>query len=77
MGARFCPRPEGAVHQIAESANDVGLTERTDRFLIAGKWIELPVMDAIELRDGKICAWRDCFDTAQFQRQMAPDEGAA
>ena len=63
--------------RIAESADGVGLTERTDRFLIAGKWIELPVMGAFELRDGKICAWRDYFDMAQFQRQMAPDEGAA
>ncbi len=26
-------------------------------------------MGAIELRDGKICAWRDYFDMAQFQRQ--------
>ncbi len=34
-------------------------------------------MGAFELRDGKICAWRDYFDLAQFQRQMAPDEGAA
>ena len=42
-----------------------------------GSWIELPVMDAFELRDGKICAWRDYFDLAQFQRQTVPDEGAA
>ena len=52
--------------------------ERTGRFLIAGKWIELPVMGAFELRTTEmICAWRGYRDMAQLQRKMAPDEGAA
>lgn len=33
--------------------------------------VELPVMGAFELSDGKISAWRDYFDMAQFQAQMA------
>ncbi len=46
------------------------LTERTDRFQIGEKWLELPVMGSFELADGKITAWRDYFDMAQFQSQL-------
>lgn len=59
------------LHHVAESASGVVLTERLDRFRLADdRWLELPVMGAFELRDGKICAWRDYFDMAQFQRQL-------
>jgi limonene-1,2-epoxide hydrolase len=48
------------------------LTERIDRFTINGKQIELPVMGAFEIdAHGKICAWRDYFDLAQFTKQMS------
>jgi limonene-1,2-epoxide hydrolase len=56
-------------HQIAQTGNIV-LTERTDGFLIGGRWVELPVMGSFELRGGKIAAWRDYFDLAQFSRQL-------
>jgi limonene-1,2-epoxide hydrolase len=55
---------------LAETETGVVLTERTDRFLIAGSWVELPVMGAFEIRDGRIAAWRDYFDLAQFQKQL-------
>ena len=57
-------------HQIAETANGVVLTERTDRFQIGEKWLELPVMGTFEVLDGKITAWRDYFDMNQFQQQL-------
>jgi limonene-1,2-epoxide hydrolase len=48
------------------------LTERVDRFDIAGKHVELPVMGAFEVTaDGKIRAWRDYFDMQQFTSQLA------
>ena len=47
------------------------LTERVDRFEIAGKKIELAVMGAFEVTpDGRISAWRDYFDMQQFMKQM-------
>lgn len=56
---------------LAVSGNKV-LTERIDRFVIAGKKIELPVMGTFEVTpDGKISAWRDYFDMAMFTKQMA------
>ena len=58
------------LHRIAESPDGSVMTERTDRFKIGEKWLELPVMGAFELRDGKIAAWRDYFDMAQFQSQL-------
>jgi limonene-1,2-epoxide hydrolase len=56
---------------VATNGNKV-LTERVDRFTINGKEIALPVMGTFEVRaDGKISAWRDYFDLAQFTKQMA------
>ena len=61
---------EWVLHQIGENEAGVVFTERTDRFKIAGKWVELPVMGAFELRDGQLTAWRDYFDMQQFTRQL-------
>jgi limonene-1,2-epoxide hydrolase len=48
------------------------LTERIDRFTINGKQIALPVMGTFEVdAQGKISAWRDYFDLAQFSKQMS------
>jgi limonene-1,2-epoxide hydrolase len=56
---------------IAVNGNLV-LTERVDRFVVNGKPVVLPVMGAFEVRaDGKIAAWRDYFDLAQFTKQLA------
>ena len=61
---------EFEVTALAVSGNKV-LTERVDRFTIAGKRIEIPVMGTFEVTaGGKISAWRDYFDMAQFMKQM-------
>jgi limonene-1,2-epoxide hydrolase len=60
------------VHQIAETPSGVVLTERTDRFLVSGKWIVLPVMGAFEVDGGLITVWRDYFDMQQYASQLAP-----
>jgi limonene-1,2-epoxide hydrolase len=54
------------------ATGDVVLTERVDVFTTAEKSIELPVMGAFEVRDGKIAAWRDYFDLNQFMSQLQP-----
>ena len=60
------------VHHTAENPEtDVVMNERTDRFLIRGRWMEAPVSGVFELRDGRICAWRDYFDTADFESFQA------
>jgi limonene-1,2-epoxide hydrolase len=62
---------EFIVHHQAETVAGLVLNERTDRFLMNGKWVELPVMGIFELENGKIKAWRDYFDINQFTSQMA------
>jgi limonene-1,2-epoxide hydrolase len=47
------------------------MTERIDRFISPARTITLPVMGAFEVADGKIRAWRDYFDLAQFTSQMS------
>lgn len=62
---------EWSVHHIAETADGVVMTERTDVFVLGGRRLEIPVMGVFEFRDGRISAWRDYFDVPAFQRQMA------
>lgn len=59
------------VRHAAETARGVVLTERVDRFLIKGTWLEMPVAGTFEWRDDLIVHWRDYFDSAQFQAAMA------
>ena len=63
-------RAEWVLTNIA-AAGDLVLTERVDKFIGAEKTVELPVMGAFEIRDGKIAAWRDYFDMATWAKQMA------
>ena len=60
------------VHRTAENpAAGVVMNERTDRFRLGDRWIEARVMGVFEIRGGKIAAWRDYFDLAEFQSQMS------
>lgn len=52
--------------------DNVVLTERVDTFTIGGTVAPLPVMGTFEIRDGKICAWRDYFDMAQITAMLSP-----
>ena len=54
------------------AAGNVVLTERIDPMVRAGQpRVDLPVMGAFELRDGKIAAWRDYWDRQTLQQGMA------
>ncbi len=62
-----CTEAEFIVHHQTESEDGcVLMNERTDRLKMGDNWVELPVMGVFEFRGGKICAWRDYFDMAQF-----------
>ncbi|MCE4573469.1 limonene-1,2-epoxide hydrolase family protein [Caballeronia sp. CLC5] len=59
------------VTQMAASG-DVVLNERVDIFRHEnGGEIKLPVMGTITVKDEKIIVWRDYFDPADFDRQLA------
>jgi limonene-1,2-epoxide hydrolase len=53
---------------------DVVMNERFDRFLVGGRWIEVPVAGLFVLRDGRIALWRDYFDAATYRSQTASSE---
>lgn len=62
---------EFATHHIVASGNTV-MTERTDKFLIGGKWRSIRLMGIFELNaEGKVQHWRDYFDMAEFEREFA------
>jgi limonene-1,2-epoxide hydrolase len=66
------PSIEGIDFRIINIAADgpVVMTERFDVFKLSDTSFGLPVMGTFEIRDGKINAWRDYFDTNQFTSQM-------
>jgi limonene-1,2-epoxide hydrolase len=54
------------------AAGNVVLNERVDVFTHqSGATITLPVMGTITVEDGVITVWRDYFDPADFDRQLA------
>lgn len=64
-----CSDVDWHLHAIAESSAGAVLTERTDRYLIDGDWIEYPLMGIFEVADGIILVWRDYFDLRQSVAQ--------
>jgi limonene-1,2-epoxide hydrolase len=57
------PRIISAVEQ-----GDLVMVERVERFIPKqGEPFELPVVGVVEVRDGKIAAWRDYFDAGQWK----------
>ena len=69
----FAPAAETAEFEILAIASRGNLvfTERIDRFTMNGRQVALPVAGVFDIRDGKIAAWRDYFDFATWQRQVA------
>lgn len=69
----FVPPAEKIDWQIRHmaSAGSVVFTERVDRFVMAGKSVELPVAGVFEVREGKISAWREYFDMQTWLRQTS------
>lgn len=63
---------EWIVHHWADGAHGIVMNERTDRFLIDGTWLELPVMGVFEVEDGRIRAWRDYFDLQRLMPAGTP-----
>ncbi|HZU79267.1 MAG TPA: limonene-1,2-epoxide hydrolase family protein [Acidimicrobiales bacterium] len=60
----MCDRLEFETSHLAVRG-DVVMTERVDTFYVGDVVAPLPVMGVFEIRDGRICAWRDYFDMAQ------------
>jgi limonene-1,2-epoxide hydrolase len=60
---------EFEVHRSAATGNVV-LNERTDRMVIKGKQIAIPVAGVFEVNDGLITFWRDYFDNGMFMKQL-------
>lgn len=69
VGTAF--RVDWQLTEIAASANVV-LNERIDIFTHeSGGRITLPVMGTLTIENGEITVWRDYFDLASFERQLA------
>ena len=65
----LCTGSEWVVHREV-ATGDLVMNERTDRFELGGKWVDLPVAGVFELRDGRIARWRDYFDLATIMNEM-------
>ena len=52
------------------AAGDTVMNERTDRFELKGKWVDLPVAGVFVVRDDQIVLWRDYFDLPTIMNEM-------
>jgi limonene-1,2-epoxide hydrolase len=66
----MCQEVAWIIHEQAERGDTV-LNERTDRFVINGKTLDLPVAGVFKVADGKITLWRDYFDDATFRALLS------
>lgn len=55
------------LRQVAQG--DVVMSERVDRFLVRGTWLEIPVVGIFVVREDRIVLWRDYFDLLGYQEQ--------
>ncbi len=55
------------IHAIAENADGVVMTERTDTLHLPGGPLAFPVMGAFDVSEGRITGWRDYFDASMFK----------
>jgi limonene-1,2-epoxide hydrolase len=61
---------EFEIHRQAVTGNTV-FNERTDRMVVKGKDVALPVTGVFEVNDeGLITFWRDYFDNGMFMKQI-------
>jgi limonene-1,2-epoxide hydrolase len=59
---------EWVVHRQVAAGNTV-MNERTDRFLVDERWIEIPIAAVFEIRGDKVSLWRDYFDLDTYRSQ--------
>lgn len=57
------------IHRQTASGNMV-MNERTDRFVMKGKEVALPVVGVFEVENDKISFWRDYFDNGMFMKAL-------
>lgn len=53
------------------TSGSVVIAERLDRTRAGDKSVNLPCVGVFEMEDGKIKVWRDYFDFATYQRELA------
>jgi len=73
----FTPLKKNELTILREATSgNVVFMERLDRHLADHGWFELPVTGVMQVEDGRITYWRDYFDMAVIQndvaRMMAP-----
>ena len=66
--SKAASKVEWVVHRQVSSGNTV-MNERTDRFLIDGRWIEIPIAAVFEVSGDQVCLWRDYFDLETYRSQ--------
>jgi limonene-1,2-epoxide hydrolase len=70
-----CTSQRHTIKKMASTGRFV-CQERLDEAEINGKWIQAPLVAVWEVRDGKIVAWREYWDSLHIANQfgITPDE---
>ena len=68
----FTPLKKNEFRILREATDgNVVIIERLDRHLADHGWFELPVTGVMEVEDGRIIYWREYFDMAVIQEDLA------
>lgn len=59
---------EWVIHRQVASGDTV-MNERTDRFLVDDKWIEIAIAAVFQVRGDRVSLWRDYFDLESYRAQ--------
>ena len=59
---------EWVIHRQVASGDTV-MNERTDRFLVDDKWIEISIAAVFEVHGDRVSLWRDYFDLESYRAQ--------
>lgn len=68
--ARGMSNPHYDIKHVMEEG-DVLLLEGVENYTKNGRKVSVPYMASFEFKDGKIRLWRDYFDLATVERQLA------
>ena len=58
----WCTEAKLQLLQSCYNGDDTVFVERHDQFLVDGKWIKIPILGYLKVKNGKIILWKDYWD---------------
>lgn len=60
---------------VHEPGSDTVFVERHDQFLVDGKWIRIPILGYLKVKNGQVCFWKDYWDYQKYKQYVTKEFG--